>query len=125
LSPWGDERSIQQLANHGHTTLSTNVADSRRRGYWLGLAGVGAIVPDGLLVRPMNDDDWTLLAWCGALSAIVIGWWHDRETVETFKRRKIRGQHPVASVDSICVAKSTVCGQVYRALIAANHHPEP
>ncbi|MBS38448.1 MAG: EamA family transporter [Thiotrichales bacterium] len=45
---------------------------ARQRGLLIALAGVAAIVPDGLLVRLVETDSWTLVFWRGALSAVAI-----------------------------------------------------
>ncbi len=42
------------------------------KGLLITVAGVLAITPDGLLVRLVSVDEWTILFWRGALSALAI-----------------------------------------------------
>ena len=46
--------------------------DTRLKGFLITAAGVLAISPDGLLVRLIAADDWTLLFWRGLLSGLAI-----------------------------------------------------
>jgi len=43
------------------------------KGLLITLAGVLVITPDGLLVRLVQTDEWTILFWRGVLSALAIG----------------------------------------------------
>jgi len=49
----------------------SNQAD-HRRGILIALAGVFTLSPDGLLIRLISADDWTLLFWRGLLMSIAL-----------------------------------------------------
>jgi drug/metabolite transporter (DMT)-like permease len=57
-----------------------------RRGVLLALSGVLVLSPDGLLIRLISTDDWTLLFWRGLLTSLTL------MAVLSFKHKKNVGQ---------------------------------
>ena len=47
-------------------------SSDQRRGVLLALSGILVLSPDGLLIRLISTDDWTLLFWRGLLTSITL-----------------------------------------------------
>ena len=73
---------------------------TRQRGLLIALAGVAAIVPDGLLVRLVETSSWTLVFWRGALSAVAIS----LGLVVIHRRESIAHFAAIGGIEAICFA---------------------
>lgn len=73
----------------------TRASSDHRRGVLLALGGILVLSPDGLLIRLVSTDDWTLLFWRGLLTSVTIMvaliFIHKGSVVEQFVLMRTKG----------------------------------